>query len=163
MGNDCSSALGTVAPSCCCFFFFSAACSDPQALPCFSFQFSTTVFFFHSPCPCFTCSAKLLSYVVEASLLFEQLILTARFESTKNWYFTFFKKRKGKNYMPTTKAEQQQAYIRKHNLAALIDVLMQQLLAEKPQRQPLEWLADRVAVERSLRASGRSLAPCLGE
>jgi hypothetical protein len=65
--------------------------------------------------------------------------------------------------MPLSKADQQQAYIRKHNLAALVDVLVQQLLTEMPPEQQLEWLADRVAVERALRASGRSLAPCLGD
>jgi hypothetical protein len=62
---------------------------------------------------------------------------------------------------PASKAEQQQTYIRKHQLAGLVDVLLQQLLVEKPQQDPLLWLADRVAVERALRAKGRSLAPCL--
>lgn len=49
-------------------------------------------------------------------------------------------------------------YIRKHNLAALIDVLVQQVIEERPE-DPYTFLADRIRLEATLRAKGRSVAP----
>lgn len=53
-----------------------------------------------------------------------------------------------------------QEYIRKHNLAALLDVLVQQALDERPE-DPYTFLADRVRLEATLRAKGRSVAPTM--
>lgn len=51
-------------------------------------------------------------------------------------------------------------YIARHNLHLLTDVLIQQLLTEKPQ-DPFLYLADRVRLERSLRQKGKSMAPTI--
>ena len=56
-----------------------------------------------------------------------------------------------------------QSYIRCHNLAVLMDTLMQQLLEERPRpKDPMLWIADRLKLERTLRRRSRSLAPTLG-
>jgi hypothetical protein len=49
-------------------------------------------------------------------------------------------------------------YIRKYNLAALVDILVQQVIEERPE-DPYTFLADRVRLEATLRAKGRSVAP----
>jgi hypothetical protein len=52
------------------------------------------------------------------------------------------------------------AYIREHNLAVLIDTIVQQLVIARPD-DPFAFLADRLRLERALRKKGRSLAPTL--
>lgn len=51
-------------------------------------------------------------------------------------------------------------YVERHNLHVLCDVLIQQLLLEKP-TDPFAYLADRVRLERGLRAKGKSMAPTI--
>jgi hypothetical protein len=58
----------------------------------------------------------------------------------------------------TTSLMSPHEYIRKHNLAALVDVLVQQVIEERPE-DPYTFLADRVRLEATLRAKGRSVAP----
>ena len=51
-------------------------------------------------------------------------------------------------------------YIRYHNLASLMDTLVSELAKERPE-DPMEWMADKIRLEATLRRSNRSLAPML--
>lgn len=51
-----------------------------------------------------------------------------------------------------------ESYVCRHNLAAVVDTIVQQVLEERPD-DPFRFLADRLKLEGSLRTKGRSLAP----